>query len=60
MKGSRMKAITVWLPIWMVKEVDKLVKLGMYKDRAEFIRSAIRELLRRERVIPFTDRGIPK
>jgi len=54
------KAVTVYLQIWMVKEIDRLVRQGVYKDRSEFIRHAIRELLRRERVIPFTDRGIPK
>ena len=55
-----MKLVTVRLPIWMVKEIDKLVRRGWYKDRCEFIRCAVRELLRREKVIPFTDRGIPK
>jgi len=55
-----MRAISVFLPVWMVKEIDRLVRQGVYKNRSEFIRHAIRELLRRERVIPFTDRGIPK
>jgi len=55
-----MRAISVHLPVWMIKEIDRLIREGVYKDRSEFIRHAIRELLRRERVIPFTDRGIPK
>jgi len=55
-----MKIVSVRLPVWMIREIDKIVKRGWYKDRQEFIRCAIRELLRRERVAPFTDRGIPK
>lgn len=56
----KMKYTSVKLPVWMIKEIDKIVKRGWYKDRQEFIRQAIRELLRREQAVPFTDRGIPK
>ena len=56
----KMKYTSVKLPVWMVKEIDKIVKRGWYKDRQEFIRSAVRELLKRERAYPYTGRGIPK
>jgi Arc/MetJ-type ribon-helix-helix transcriptional regulator len=36
------------VPVWMVKEIDSLVKLNRYLSRSDFIRTAIRELLRKE------------
>ena len=48
------------LPLWMVREIDRLVREGYYPNRSAFVRHAIRELLRKERVYPFTNRGGPK
>ena len=48
------------IPYWMVREIDRLVREGVYPSRSSFIRHAVRELLRKERVYPFVDRGIPK
>ena len=48
------------IPYWMIKEIDKLVREGVYSSRSAFIREAVRDLLRRERVYPFVNRGIPK
>jgi Arc/MetJ-type ribon-helix-helix transcriptional regulator len=40
--------VSVKVPVWMVKEIDSLVKLNRYLSRSDFIRTAIRELLRKE------------
>jgi Arc/MetJ-type ribon-helix-helix transcriptional regulator len=47
---SENKDVTVSFkaPVWMVKEIDSLVKLNRYLSRSDFIRAAIRELLRKE------------
>lgn len=52
--------VSVKLPYWMVREIDRIVKWGWYKDRGEFVRCAVRELLKREQAYPFTNRGFPK
>jgi Arc/MetJ-type ribon-helix-helix transcriptional regulator len=40
--------ITVKIPVWMVYEIEALVKMKRYNSRSDFIRAAIRELLRKE------------
>ncbi|RLG35547.1 MAG: hypothetical protein DRN91_09235 [Candidatus Alkanophagales archaeon] len=40
----------------MVKEIDRLVREGVYSSRSAFIRHAVRELLKREQAYPFTNR----
>ena len=40
--------ITVKVPAWMVYEIEALVKMKRYNSRSDFIRTAIRELLRKE------------
>jgi Arc/MetJ-type ribon-helix-helix transcriptional regulator len=49
-KTSRKELIvvTVKLPLWMLVEIEALVKLGRYNSRSDLIRTAVRELLRRE------------
>jgi len=42
-----MEIITIRLPIWMIKAIDDLVQQGLYPNRSEFIREAIRSHLRR-------------
>ena len=43
-----MRVITVKVPEAYVEAIDELVKMGRYTSRSEVIRTAIRELLRRE------------
>ena len=43
-----MKLVTVKLPERLVDDMDQLVKAGVYHNRSDAIRSAVRELLRRE------------
>lgn len=45
---SRMKIISVQLPQGLINAMDQLVKKGVYPNRSEIIREAIRELLKRE------------
>ena len=43
-----MKLITLHLPIHYIKALDGLVKDGYYPNRAEAIRTAVRDLLKYE------------
>jgi antitoxin ParD1/3/4 len=43
-----MKVVTVHLPEAYVEAIDELVKRGLYPNRAEAIRMAVRDLIRRE------------
>jgi len=43
-----MKVITIRLPEGVVKELDLLIECGRYSSRAEVIREAVRELVRKE------------
>lgn len=43
-----MKLITVKLPERLVTDVDQLVKAGIYHNRSDAIRAAVRDMLRRE------------
>jgi Arc/MetJ-type ribon-helix-helix transcriptional regulator len=43
-----MKIVTVHLPEAYVEAIDNLVKNGYYPNRAEAIRMAVRDLIRRE------------
>ncbi|MDI3474310.1 MAG: antitoxin ParD1/3/4 [Thermococcaceae archaeon] len=45
---SKMKIISVQLPQGLINAMDQLVKKGIYPNRSEVIRAAIRELLRKE------------
>jgi Arc/MetJ-type ribon-helix-helix transcriptional regulator len=49
-KTSRKELIvvTVKLPLWMLVEIEALVKLRRYNSRSDLIRTAVRELLRKE------------
>jgi len=42
------RLVTVKLPEKMVRAIDVLVKMGIYTNRSEFIRAAVREKLERE------------
>ncbi len=43
-----MRLVTVKVPEIYLEGIDELVKLGRYSSRSEVIRTAIRDLLRRE------------
>jgi len=43
-----MRIITVKIPEAYVRELDELVRLGIYPSRSEAIRVALRELLKKE------------
>ena len=45
---AKMKIISVQLPQGLIRAMDQLVKQGIYPNRSEIIRTAIRELLRKE------------
>jgi len=43
-----LKLVTVKLPERLISDVDQLVKAGIYHNRSDAIRAAVREMLRRE------------
>lgn len=43
-----MKLVTVKLPEALLEGLDELIKAGMYQSRSAAIRSAVRDLLKRE------------
>ena len=43
-----MRIITVKIPDAYLRDLDELVKTGLYPSRSEAIRTAVRELLRKE------------
>ncbi|MEM2214896.1 MAG: ribbon-helix-helix domain-containing protein [Candidatus Nezhaarchaeales archaeon] len=43
-----MRIITVKIPEAYLRELDDLVKAGIYPSRSEVIRTALRELLKKE------------
>ena len=43
-----MRLVTVKMPEVYLEGIDELVKLGRYSSRSEVIRTAIRDLLKRE------------
>ena len=45
---SKMRIVSVQLPQGLVNAMDQLVRKGVYPNRSEIIREAIRELLKRE------------
>jgi len=43
-----LKLVTVKLPEKLVTDVDELVKAGIYHNRSDAIRVAVRDMLKRE------------
>uniref|UniRef100_A0A7J3Z892 Ribbon-helix-helix protein, CopG family n=1 Tax=Ignisphaera aggregans TaxID=334771 RepID=A0A7J3Z892_9CREN len=43
-----MRIVTVKMPETYLEAIDELVRIGRYSSRSEVIRTAIRELLKRE------------
>ena len=48
-----MKVVTVHLPEAYLEAIDELVKRRLYPNRAEVIRMAVRDLIRREAKLGF-------
>ena len=46
----RMRMVTVKLPVLYLELMDKLVKSGRYSSRSEIIRTALRDLLKKEAI----------
>jgi len=57
-RKEKMVLISLWMPKTLLNELDELVKQGRFTSRAEAIRLAIIELLRKERMRG-TDVGRP-
>ncbi len=45
---EQMRIVTVKMPESYLEAIDELVKMGRYSSRSEVIRTAIRELLKKE------------
>ncbi|KPU62231.1 transcriptional regulator, partial [Thermococcus sp. EP1] len=45
---AKMKIISVQLPQGLINALDSLVRRGVYPNRSEAIREAIRELVKKE------------
>ncbi len=46
--GNKMKLVTVLLPEAYLEGLDELVRANMYPSRSSVIRSAVRDLLKKE------------
>lgn len=46
--GKRLKLVTVLLPEAYLEGLDELVRANMYPSRSSAIRSAVRDMLKRE------------
>lgn len=47
----RLKILSIKIPSKMLEDIDMLVASGRFSTRSELIRTAIRELLKKEKVI---------
>ena len=58
---AKMKIISLQLPQGLINALDVLVRRGVYPNRSEAIREAIRELVKRELyVMESEEREIPE
>ncbi|MEM3833139.1 MAG: ribbon-helix-helix domain-containing protein [Thermoprotei archaeon] len=46
-----MMTLTLKIPERYIKELDELVKQGIFTSRSEAVRFALRELIRKEKII---------
>ncbi len=53
-----METIATKLPESVAKKLDSLVASGLYLNRSEVLRTALRELVRKQRVLRASHRGI--
>jgi len=52
--------ITAKIPVWMVDEIEALVRMKRYNSRSDFIRAAIRELLKKEMDAIYKEKNIDR
>jgi len=52
--------ITAKVPVWMVEEIEALVRMKRYNSRSDFIRAAIRELLKKEADAIYKEKNIAR
>jgi Arc/MetJ-type ribon-helix-helix transcriptional regulator len=52
--------ITAKIPVWMVEEIEALVRMKRYNSRSDFIRAAIRELLKKEADAIYKEKNIAR
>lgn len=58
---AKMKIVSVQLPQGLINAIDALVKRGVYPNRSEAIRAAIRDLVKRELYSPeVEEKGLPE
>ncbi|NJE25809.1 ribbon-helix-helix domain-containing protein [Thermococcus argininiproducens] len=58
---AKMKIISVQLPQGLINALDSLVRRGVYPNRSEAIREAIRELVKKELYVTESEeRRIPE
>jgi len=44
--NEKMEMVSIHIPKQMLKQLDQMVKLGIYPSRSEAIRAAVREFLK--------------
>lgn len=57
---TKMRIISVQVPQSFVNAMDQLVKRGIYPNRSEIIRTALRELLKREMNLELPEDEVPE
>ncbi|WP_456365801.1 ribbon-helix-helix domain-containing protein [Thermococcus sp.] len=57
---TRMRIISVQMPQNLINAMDQLVKRGIYPNRSEIIRAALRDFLKRELQMDFNDEELPE
>jgi len=53
-RGVRMLHVTAVLPVGIVAEMDKLIEKGLFRNRNDLIREAIRQLILKYRSLDKT------
>ncbi|WP_297486883.1 ribbon-helix-helix domain-containing protein [Thermococcus sp.] len=57
---TKMRIISVQMPQNLINAMDQLVKRGIYPNRSEIIRAALRDFLKRELQMDFNDEELPE
>ncbi|NJF26000.1 ribbon-helix-helix domain-containing protein [Thermococcus sp. Bubb.Bath] len=57
---TKMRIVSVQLPQSFVNAMDQLVRRGVYPNRSEVIRTAIREFLKKEMHFEVQDDEVPE
>ncbi len=57
---TKMRIISVQMPQNLINAMDQLVKRGIYPNRSEIIRAALRDFLKRELQMDFNNEELPE